>query len=169
MNALASSLLWLSVQVALFSLVGCAAFYAARRRGPQAAATCTAIVLGLTLILTAMIASPWPRWMAHAQAAKSQAVALIRRRDSGRRRFAARTRLPTPINSESARRCWPRGGTRRWSSCERESSAECRSNDICRLAIVAPVADSGRHWPVLLAIGARRVGCQQSAAWIAKD
>src|SRR3954462_7155594 len=76
MNALASSLLWLSVQVALFSLVGCAVFYAARRRGPQAAATCTTIVLGLTLILTVMVASPWPRWMSHRASVKSQPVVL---------------------------------------------------------------------------------------------
>ena len=62
MNALTSTILWMSVQVALFSLVGCGLFLVLRRRGPRSAATCTAIVLGMTLALALLAISPWPRW-----------------------------------------------------------------------------------------------------------
>ncbi len=62
MNTLTSTLLWMSVQVALFSLVGCGLCLLVRRCGPRTAATCTAVVLGLTLLLAAFALSPWPRW-----------------------------------------------------------------------------------------------------------
>ena len=62
MNAVAVTVFWMSVQIALFSLVGFAAFMLLRRRGPSAAAACCALVLGLTLPLAAMMVCPWPRW-----------------------------------------------------------------------------------------------------------
>src|SRR5215831_11683790 len=65
MNAVTASIFWMTVQIAVFSLLGLAAFVAMRRRGPRAATACAATVLGLTLPLAMMIASPWPRWIAH--------------------------------------------------------------------------------------------------------
>ena len=62
MNTIAATILWMSVQIGLFSLVGFATFVLLRRRGPSAAAACCALVLGLTLPLAAMVVSPWPRW-----------------------------------------------------------------------------------------------------------
>ncbi len=62
MNALTSTILWMSVQVTVFSALGCVLFLMLRRRGPRTGATCTAIVLGLTLILAIGAVSPWPRW-----------------------------------------------------------------------------------------------------------
>src|SRR4051794_40299224 len=62
MTTIAATILWMSVQIGLFSLVGFATFVLLRRRGPSAAAACCALVLGLTLPLTAMVVSPWPRW-----------------------------------------------------------------------------------------------------------
>ncbi|HEY2883216.1 MAG TPA: M56 family metallopeptidase [Pirellulales bacterium] len=77
MNALTSTLLWMSLQVALFSLLGVAAFALLKRRGPTTAVAISAIVLGLTLPLALLIASPWPRWqLPAADAAKSPAIAL---------------------------------------------------------------------------------------------
>src|SRR5437016_5270423 len=62
MNAIASTILWVSAQVALFSLVGCAAFVLLRRRGPSAAVTAAVIVLVATLALSLAAVSPWPHW-----------------------------------------------------------------------------------------------------------
>jgi hypothetical protein len=62
MNPIASTILWMSVQIALFSLVGFLALMLLRRRGPNAAAVCCATVLGLTLPLAVMVVCPWPRW-----------------------------------------------------------------------------------------------------------
>ncbi|HZZ29095.1 MAG TPA: M56 family metallopeptidase [Pirellulales bacterium] len=63
MNALTSAILWMAVQVLLFSLVGGAAFVLLRRRGPSAAVACAATVLALTLPLVFCLASPWPQWI----------------------------------------------------------------------------------------------------------
>lgn len=57
-----SSLFWLTVQVAAFSVVGATMFLLVRRRGPSAAAACAATVLVLTLPLLLISLSPWPRW-----------------------------------------------------------------------------------------------------------
>jgi Protein of unknown function (DUF1559)/BlaR1 peptidase M56/Type II secretion system (T2SS), protein G len=62
MNPSASTILWMSVQIALFSVVGFLALVLLRRRGPNAAAACCATVLGLTLPLAVMVICPWPRW-----------------------------------------------------------------------------------------------------------
>ena len=62
MNPIASTILWMSVQIAIFSVVGFLAFVLLRRRGPNAAAACCATVLGLTLPLAVMVVCPWPRW-----------------------------------------------------------------------------------------------------------
>ena len=62
MNAVAATILWTSVQIALFSIVGGLAFLLLRRRGPNSAAACCATVLGLTLPLAVMVLCPWPRW-----------------------------------------------------------------------------------------------------------
>jgi hypothetical protein len=55
MTTIAATILWMSVQIGLFSLVGFATFVLLRRRGPSAAAACCALVLGLTLPLTALV------------------------------------------------------------------------------------------------------------------
>jgi hypothetical protein len=57
-----SSLFWLTIQVAMFSVVGAGIFLLLRRRGPSAAAACAATVLMLTLPLLMISLSPWPRW-----------------------------------------------------------------------------------------------------------
>ncbi len=62
MNAVAVTILWMSIQIALFSIVGVLAFLLLRRRGPNSAAACCATVLGLTLPLAVMVLCPWPRW-----------------------------------------------------------------------------------------------------------
>src|SRR5437016_6082793 len=62
MNAITSIILWMSLQIALFSLFGWLAFVLLRRRGPNTATMCAATVLGLTLPLAILIVSPWPRW-----------------------------------------------------------------------------------------------------------
>src|SRR5262245_5355296 len=65
MNAVTASIFWMTVQIAVFSLLGIAAYQILRRRGPKAAATCAATVLALTLPLAVLVASPWPSWIAH--------------------------------------------------------------------------------------------------------
>jgi hypothetical protein len=62
MNVMATTVLWMSVQIALFSAVGLVAYLLLRRRGPSAAAACCALALGLTLPLAALVLCPWPRW-----------------------------------------------------------------------------------------------------------
>src|SRR5438874_1740452 len=62
MNAITSIILWMSVQIALFSILGWLAFVVLRRRGPNTATMCAATVLGLTLPLAILIVSPWPQW-----------------------------------------------------------------------------------------------------------
>ena len=62
MNAVAVTILWMSVQIALFSIIGVLAFLLLQRRGPNSAAACCATVLGLTLPLAVMVFCPWPRW-----------------------------------------------------------------------------------------------------------
>src|SRR5215813_9838301 len=62
MNAGISMVLWMALQVALFSIVGLLSFVLFRRRGPNGAVACAAVVLALTLPLALMVASPWPRW-----------------------------------------------------------------------------------------------------------
>jgi hypothetical protein len=57
-----ASLFWLTVQVAMFSVVGAGIFLLLRRRGPSTAAACAATVLMLTLPLLMISLSPWPRW-----------------------------------------------------------------------------------------------------------
>jgi beta-lactamase regulating signal transducer with metallopeptidase domain len=57
-----ATILWLSLQVLVFSLLGTLVFVASRRKGPNAATTCAATVLGLTLPLAVLSVSPWPRW-----------------------------------------------------------------------------------------------------------
>jgi Protein of unknown function (DUF1559)/BlaR1 peptidase M56 len=68
MNPIASTILWMSVQIALFSVVGFLALMLLRRRGPNAAAACCATVLGLTLPLAILVVCPWPRWSISAAA-----------------------------------------------------------------------------------------------------
>jgi len=63
MNSITAGIFWMTVQIGVFSLLGFAAYLVFRRRGPKAATTCAATVLGLTLPLAAMIASPWPSWI----------------------------------------------------------------------------------------------------------
>src|ERR1700690_3371851 len=63
MNAVTSAIIWMTVQVLLFSLVGGATFLLLRRRGSSAAGACAAMVLGLTLSIVLLIVSPWPRWI----------------------------------------------------------------------------------------------------------
>ena len=62
MNAITSIVLWISAQVALFSMIGCAAYLLLRWRGPQTAATGAAIGLAATLVLSVLVISPWPKW-----------------------------------------------------------------------------------------------------------
>ncbi len=38
------------------------AFFALRRRGPNAAGTCAAMVLAITVPIVLVMVSPWPRW-----------------------------------------------------------------------------------------------------------
>jgi BlaR1 peptidase M56 len=71
MNAIASTILWMSAQVALFSLVGCAAFMLLRRRGPSAAVAAAVSVLVATLLLSLVALSPWPHWALDKVAAAS--------------------------------------------------------------------------------------------------
>ncbi|HEY2827053.1 MAG TPA: DUF1559 domain-containing protein, partial [Pirellulales bacterium] len=67
MNAFASAILWMTVQVLLFSLIGGAVFFLLRRRGPVSAGACAAMVLGLTLPLVLIMVSPWPRWISNSE------------------------------------------------------------------------------------------------------
>jgi beta-lactamase regulating signal transducer with metallopeptidase domain/biopolymer transport protein ExbD len=67
MNAVTAGIFWMTVQIAVFSLLGFAAYLVLRRRGPKAAATCAATVLVLTLPLAILVASPWPSWLSHSE------------------------------------------------------------------------------------------------------
>ncbi|HEV3342325.1 MAG TPA: M56 family metallopeptidase [Pirellulales bacterium] len=61
MNALGISLAWTAVQVTLFCLVGTVVYLAARRRpASRAGVLCGTLIV--TVGITALSVSPWPRW-----------------------------------------------------------------------------------------------------------
>ncbi len=58
MNEMTSAVVWMALQVFLFTLVGGVAFLSLRRRGPSAAGACAAIVLAITLPIVLVMVSP---------------------------------------------------------------------------------------------------------------
>ncbi len=62
MNAITSIVLWISAQVALFSVIGSVTYLLLRRRGPHTAATSATVALAATLVLSVLVISPWPKW-----------------------------------------------------------------------------------------------------------
>jgi len=100
MNAATSAILWLSIQVFLFSLIGGAAYLLLLRRGPSAAVACAAMVLGFTLPIVLLMVSPWPRWIAKPESSSltSQAIAKQNRSEDSNRspQVAPETAAETP-------------------------------------------------------------------------
>ena len=78
MNATTSAILWLSMQIAMFSLVGWLAFALLKRRGPNSATMCAAMVLALTLPLAAFVVSPWPRWISKSEIRNPKSETILK-------------------------------------------------------------------------------------------
>lgn len=62
MNIPGISLLWCVVQATLFTSLGLAVYFIARRRGPAVAATAVTSTLVVLAVVSALAFSPWPRW-----------------------------------------------------------------------------------------------------------
>jgi beta-lactamase regulating signal transducer with metallopeptidase domain len=64
MNSLGAALVWGVAQVTLFALAGALVYALARRRGPASGALAALGTLMGVIAISALVASPWPRWWA---------------------------------------------------------------------------------------------------------
>lgn len=62
MAAIYTTLFWCALQVTLFLLLAAPIYFLVRRRSPQAATFAAATSLAAVIALSALAASPWPRW-----------------------------------------------------------------------------------------------------------
>jgi len=95
MNPITAAIVWMIIQVLLFSLIGGAAFVLLRRRGPSAAVACAAMVLALTLPLVLLLASPWPRWIEKAEVRNPKVETNSKIEDQNTMDLGDRSSLPT--------------------------------------------------------------------------
>ena len=65
MNAIGIALVWCIVQVSMLGLLAAALYLLLRRLRPAAAAPVVLTALTMTVLLSLMAFSPWPRWLAN--------------------------------------------------------------------------------------------------------
>jgi beta-lactamase regulating signal transducer with metallopeptidase domain len=81
MNATTAAIVWMAVQVFLFTLAGSAVFLLLRRRGPSAAGACAAMVLAIAVPIVLVMVSPWPRWNIAREFSHAGAIADVKQKN----------------------------------------------------------------------------------------
>ena len=75
MNAIVTAMLWCAIQVTVLACGAMVVYLAARRLHPRAGAAAAGGALATVLLLTLLVASPWPRWNFSTRATESIAPA----------------------------------------------------------------------------------------------